>query len=395
MTRLYPRLCYALIICFVLVVLSACRTSKTSTSSGDRVTRVMSTQASESTPSPSPIPTQLKPSPTTSSTPTTTPTTGIAEGKLLFESRRQDTNGDGAVDHQDGVHIYWMDLKTGTSNQLTFGDHLDLYPSWSPDGSQIVFTSNRGGNYDIYRIDADGSGLEQLTTTLDDEEELEWSPDGAQIAYLLVKTLESGQQERHLYLMAVDGSHSRPLTTAPGNFLDPCWSPDGRFLAFTREQDVVDEQGVHHFESSVQLYEAETGSITTLPLESTRFDTPGWLPRDGMFLSVVQSPGEFSSTSINIYEVIWEQGQPNLLPVLTVEDGTGPYVWGPDGEWLIMLFLKNPQDTSREALLQSFDLMWLPLDFRKSWIESPYSLYREGILLTDNNFYDNYPDWIP
>lgn len=394
------RLCYnlrnTLIVCLVITLSSACQQTETSTSSGEpTVVAVPSAlPPTKKASSPSPMPTQSTPLPTPSPTPTATPATASIGGHLVFESRRQDTNGDGVINLQDGVHLYRLDLSTNALTQLTSGDHFDRQPSWSPDGSQIAFVSNREGNYDIYVIGSDGSDLRRLTTSPDDEEEPKWSPDGTQIAYALVKTLESGLQERHLYLMAADGRGSRPLTTGLDNDFDPSWSPDGRYLAFIREQDVV-ENGVHHSESSVQLYEMETGAIMKLGLQGARFSTPVWLPRDGSLISVVQTPGEFSSASLNVYEVIWEEGRPRLSEILTIYDGAEPYIWGPNRQWLIMPFSNNQQDSTAEALLKSFDLIVLPIDFRKPWIESPYSLYGEGILLTENSFYDNYPNWTP
>jgi len=49
---------------------------------------------------------------------------------------------------------------------------------WSPDGSQLLFTSQQAGSYDIWIMDADGSGQRALTTHPADDENPDWSPDG-------------------------------------------------------------------------------------------------------------------------------------------------------------------------------------------------------------------------
>jgi Tol biopolymer transport system component len=55
----------------------------------------------------------------------------------------------------------------GTSTRFTF-DANDAYPVWSPDGKYIVFTSNRGGTWDLYIKPADGSGEEKLLLKTDE-----------------------------------------------------------------------------------------------------------------------------------------------------------------------------------------------------------------------------------
>ena len=76
---------------------------------------------------------------------------------------------------------------TGTV-ALTANDDDDAFPSWSPDGSRIAFTSDRDrqGDDEIFAMNADGTGVVQLTTTngsIDDWWPA-WSPDGSRIAFV-------------------------------------------------------------------------------------------------------------------------------------------------------------------------------------------------------------------
>ncbi len=128
--------------------------------------------------------------------------------------------------------------------------HLSLtcyLQHWSPDGSQLVFIAQQGGDVTtaaIYTINADGSHLRRLTHEHAWEYGPTWSPDGKRIAF--------GSQRGgswHLYLMDADGSHLHLLTAMSGN--KPTWSPDGRTIVFTSDVSghndlyVMDADGSH------------------------------------------------------------------------------------------------------------------------------------------------------
>ncbi|MEE2991059.1 MAG: hypothetical protein VX715_10625, partial [Planctomycetota bacterium] len=68
--------------------------------------------------------------------------------------------------------------------RLTTTEGLDMRPRWSPDGSQILFTSNRDGNYEIYMMGADGNELERLTDHGEQDDYACWHPQGGQIAWI-------------------------------------------------------------------------------------------------------------------------------------------------------------------------------------------------------------------
>ncbi len=91
---------------------------------------------------------------------------------------------------------------------------------WLPDGSQIVFHSRRTGNLDIFVINADGTGVRQLTSTPTHEFFPVWSPDGTQITFT-GNTLDPSNFD--VYVMNADGSGITRLTfNEPGVFDGRC-----------------------------------------------------------------------------------------------------------------------------------------------------------------------------
>lgn len=94
-------------------------------------------------------------------------------------------------------------------------------PRWSPDGRKLLFVSRRDRNADIHVINADGSGLRNLTRNSARDGHPVWSPDGRKIAFISSRDLEPA-----IYVMNADGSQQRNVTRgihriSPGF----AWSP--------------------------------------------------------------------------------------------------------------------------------------------------------------------------
>jgi hypothetical protein len=105
--------------------------------------------------------------------------------------------------------IYLTDADTGAQRRLTTGGG-DGQPAWSPNGQQIAYISKDDGNFEIYRINLDGSNKVRLTTELASDGLPIWSPDGNWIAF---RSDRGGAWA--IYVMRPDGTDVRKVTDAP------------------------------------------------------------------------------------------------------------------------------------------------------------------------------------
>lgn len=105
-------------------------------------------------------------------------------------------------------------------------------PNWSPDGQWIVFSSSHEGNYQLYTIHPDGSGLTRLTYHKAMDYRPVYSPDGKWLAF-------SSNREGNwdIYLMRPDGAGLRQVTSDPGKDDHAAWTADSRALAYVSTCD--------------------------------------------------------------------------------------------------------------------------------------------------------------
>lgn len=110
---------------------------------------------------------------------------------------------------------------------------LDYNASYSYDGKWIVFTSERGGSADIYRMHTDGSGVERLTDGPSYDDQAALSPDDHTLAF--VSTREGGTA--NVWLLDLARHEYTNLTKNAGGNFRPSWSPDGKWIAFSSGRD--------------------------------------------------------------------------------------------------------------------------------------------------------------
>ena len=142
------------------------------------------------------------------------------------------------VSSRDGDYaIYLMDADGSGEGRLTeergdtsteAGVLFQTDPAWSPDARRIAFASAREGSYDIYVMEADGTGTRRLTSSSANDKGPSWSPDGRRIAF------SRSDDGGHVWVMDADGTGARRLTDELAVEGEPSWSPDGRWIAYTR-----------------------------------------------------------------------------------------------------------------------------------------------------------------
>ena len=216
---------------------------------------------------------------------------------------------------EDGYAHLFASLPGTPLTRITAGDWDDILPSASPDGEMIAFTSNRNGFWDLYLLDLSTGELTQLTDTAEYEGAPSWSPDGT---FLVFEAYEDGN------LNIVVGPANDPLgepirlTSAPSSDHSPAWGPGGRHIAFISDGEVIladlDRTDDQRFQNL---------SNTGLASESH----PVWSP-DGSRLAWASSSQSMGRSGI----YVWEFGR--NTPAIWVGDGDWP-VWNVAGNELM------------------------------------------------------------
>ena len=146
-------------------------------------------------------------------------------GSIVYSASSGDLSGE----------LRTFDIASGKSKLLKKTELSQVQGNWSPDGDWILFTDRPNGNSEIFRIKKDGTNLENLTNDPSQDMSPSFSPDGTKIVFLSYR--DDPHHVPRLFIMNADGTDQRPLTPRKGWEADPTWTPDGKEIVFSCDRE--------------------------------------------------------------------------------------------------------------------------------------------------------------
>jgi Tol biopolymer transport system component len=152
---------------------------------------------------------------------------------IAFDSNRSDPNPTTCIQPSNGCQrdIFVMRANGSAVRQLTFDTGDDEWPEFSPDGSLIAYSTNVSGAYAIYTVSLKTLAVRKLTADGLQAQQPDWSPDGKRIVFADNECSSCAKSD--IFIINANGSGITQLTQSFGNNVDPKWSPGGDKITFS------------------------------------------------------------------------------------------------------------------------------------------------------------------
>jgi Tol biopolymer transport system component len=230
--------------------------------------------------------------------------------------------------------VWIVDLDRGGQSRLTADPAVDATPIWSPDGSEIVFSSQRAGPYQMYRKPSTGSApseKEELLLKADAANiATDWSPDGRSIAY----TRAGSGTGLDLWILPLSGDQQPvPFLQTSASEDNAAFSPDGRWIAYQSNESGRDEVYVRPFPAASGQFQISRNGGTQ----------PRWRG-DGKELFFLAPDGSILAATVNATAQFEFDGPRTLLPAAMTLVIRHAYTVTKDGQRFLMPVLdqRNP-----------------------------------------------------
>jgi Tol biopolymer transport system component len=229
------------------------------------------------------------------------------------------------VGQQDSInYIYVMDVSaTGVgsnAHRLTSDMEAENYPSWSPDGTRLVYARDLNGSA-IYTIDADGANEQRLSPTPGMDVTPSWSADGTQIIYarLYQAPAPNAPPMTDIRIMNADGTGDHAVLSSTPFSVEPRWSANGQvvFMSLMGGSDL-----------EVFAMNTDGTNLKQLTSQGTNGD-PVWSP-DGTRITF--GSDREGGGKLNVFAMNADGSQQEQLTHFNVPDEAGDTNWSSDGK---------------------------------------------------------------
>jgi Tol biopolymer transport system component len=234
------------------------------------------------------------------------------------------------VSDRDGnAEVYAMTVLGTQQINLSQNPADDLDPSWSPDGTKVVFVRRSATGSEIWLMSSSGTGQVQLSHTFRDSPAYagapRWSPDGSRIVFL---RSASPNGWGDLYVISAAGGLEKKLTTGKFVVTAAAWSPDGTQLAFVR--------GYHLYRINADGTGLTALAPASVYVAPRRNPTPCWAPGP-----LILYTNLYAQYNVEVYAIHPSGGIP-----IKLTEGHAPALsacWSPDASSMVVSYFFDAQ----------------------------------------------------